>query len=132
MEVLDEKASTVQEQIPAADLNVIQSVKSEILKSIASALRLESTDMNVIQSVKSEILKSIAFTLRLESAPLLEISDLNALPKIDFYKEVEHFEINLIKQALIRMKGNQRAAAKLLNLSASTLNSKIKLYRIEW
>ncbi len=106
MEVLEEEASTVQEQSLEADVRVIQLVKSEILKSIA-------------------------FALRLEAAGLREVLNLNAPQKIDFYKEVEHFEINLIKQALIRMQGNQRAAAKLLGLNATTLNSKIKHYRIE-
>jgi DNA-binding NtrC family response regulator len=50
---------------------------------------------------------------------------------IDFYDEVAHFESGLIKRALILMEGNQLKAAKLLNLNATTLNAKVKYYRIK-
>src|ERR1700682_3969334 len=51
---------------------------------------------------------------------------------IDFYGEVERFETALIKLALDQTAGNQARAAKLLGLRATTLNSKIKLYSIEY
>ena len=50
---------------------------------------------------------------------------------IDFYKEVERYEIDLIKKALRHTGGSQRRAAQLLNLRASTLNAKLKNYRID-
>jgi transcriptional regulator with PAS, ATPase and Fis domain len=50
---------------------------------------------------------------------------------IDFYGEVERFEVALIKLALDQTAGNQARAAQLLGLRATTLNSKIKLYSIE-
>lgn len=50
---------------------------------------------------------------------------------IDFYDEVAHFESGLIKRAMILMGGNQLKAAKLLNLNATTLNAKVKHYRIK-
>lgn len=49
---------------------------------------------------------------------------------VDFYDEVTRFEIELIKQALVRTLGHQRRAARLLNLKVTTLNSKIKHYNI--
>jgi DNA-binding NtrC family response regulator len=49
---------------------------------------------------------------------------------LDFYDEVSRFEIDLIKRALLQTAGHQRRAAKLLNLNATTLNSKIKQYSI--
>jgi hypothetical protein len=49
---------------------------------------------------------------------------------IDFYKEVERYEIDLIQKALKHTEGNQRRAAQLLNLNATTLNAKIKNYGI--
>lgn len=49
---------------------------------------------------------------------------------IDFYDEVSRFEIDLIKRALIQTGGHQRRAARLLNLKVTTLNSKIKHYRL--
>src|ERR1041385_3392650 len=45
---------------------------------------------------------------------------------IDFYREVELYEIELIKRALHRVNGSQRRAAELLGLNPSTLNAKIK------
>src|SRR5882724_7109784 len=51
---------------------------------------------------------------------------------IDFYGEVERFETALIKLALDQTSGNQARAAELLGLRATTLNSKIKVYGIEY
>lgn len=50
---------------------------------------------------------------------------------IDFYEEVTQFETGLIKMALERTGGNQARAAQLLRIKPTTLNSKIKLYKIE-
>ncbi|HYP54094.1 MAG TPA: helix-turn-helix domain-containing protein [Pyrinomonadaceae bacterium] len=50
---------------------------------------------------------------------------------IDFYEEVERFEVELITRALVETGGQQRRAARLLGLKATTLNAKIKHYRIE-
>ena len=51
---------------------------------------------------------------------------------ISFYDEVRRFEIDLIRRALKVSSGSQTRAARLLHLKASTLNSKIKYYNIEW
>lgn len=51
---------------------------------------------------------------------------------INFYDEVQRFEIDLIRQALKVTQGNQTRAAKLLALNIKTLNHKIKTYHIEW
>jgi transcriptional regulator with PAS, ATPase and Fis domain len=51
---------------------------------------------------------------------------------IDFYQEVERFEVGLIRRALEQTGGNQARAAKLLRIKPTTLNSKIKLYEIEF
>ena len=45
---------------------------------------------------------------------------------IDFYREIELYEIELIKRALHRVRGSQRRAAELLGLNPTTLNAKIK------
>jgi DNA-binding NtrC family response regulator len=47
---------------------------------------------------------------------------------IDFYGEVERFEIELIRDALKLCNGNQSQAAKLLQLKSTTLNAKMKHY----
>jgi DNA-binding NtrC family response regulator len=51
---------------------------------------------------------------------------------IDLFQEVRRFEINLINMALKQTHGHQARAAKLLNINPTTLNSKIKLYGIEY
>jgi DNA-binding NtrC family response regulator len=51
---------------------------------------------------------------------------------IDFYSEVERFESGLIKLALDQTGGHQARAAKLLHIKPTTLNSKIKLYGIQY
>jgi DNA-binding NtrC family response regulator len=47
---------------------------------------------------------------------------------IDFYNEVERYEIELIKSALSRCGGNQTQAARLLRMKSTTLNAKMKHY----
>ena len=46
----------------------------------------------------------------------------------DFYREVERYEIELIKSALALCNGNQTHAAKLLTMKPTTLNAKMKHY----
>ncbi|HKG61242.1 MAG TPA: helix-turn-helix domain-containing protein [Pyrinomonadaceae bacterium] len=47
---------------------------------------------------------------------------------IDFYDEIERYEIELIRSALNQCGGNQAQAAKLLHLKSTTLNAKMKHY----
>ena len=60
------------------------------------------------------------------------IRSLNFAEGIDFYGEVERFETGLIRLALDQTGGHQARAAQLLQIKPSTLNSKIKLYGIEY
>ncbi|HRH46537.1 MAG TPA: helix-turn-helix domain-containing protein [Pyrinomonadaceae bacterium] len=61
-----------------------------------------------------------------ESEVINEVKDGN----IDLEKEVQKYEVELIRCALVRTGGRQRRAAKLLNVKISTLNAKIKRYGI--
>ena len=47
---------------------------------------------------------------------------------LDFYEEVERYEIELIIKALQASSGNQTQAAKLLRMKSTTLNAKMKHY----
>jgi len=60
------------------------------------------------------------------------LRSLNLGEGIDFYNEVERFETGLIRLALDHTGGHQARAAKLLRIKPTTLNSKIKLYGIEY
>ena len=55
-------------------------------------------------------------------------TDQNDNKQIDFYDEVERYEIELIRSALNQCHGNQSRAAKLLHLKSTTLNAKVKHY----
>ena len=46
------------------------------------------------------------------------------------YDEVRRFEIQLISNALSQTRGHQKEAARLLGIKATTLNSKIKRYKL--
>ena len=86
-----------------------------------------SSDINFLRDL------SLALSSALET---LDASSDSSVPEIgngiDFYEEVRRFEIGLIEEALKRTGGRQRPAAVLLGLNATTLNSKIKSYDINW
>ena len=52
------------------------------------------------------------------------------IQSLSLYDEVKRFEIQLISKALAQTYGHQRKAAHLLGMKPTTLNSKIKRYRI--
>jgi DNA-binding NtrC family response regulator len=60
------------------------------------------------------------------------LQTLNLSEGIDFYNEVQRFETGLIRLALDQTRGHQAQAARLLKIKPTTLNSKIKLYGIEY
>ena len=60
------------------------------------------------------------------------LQDLNIAEGIDFFEELKRYEISLIRLALSQTAGHQARAAKLLNIRPTTLNTKIKLYGIEY
>ncbi len=81
-------------------------------------------------SGKIRLLRVVAASL---SQAVDELEDFRLAPltdQFDFYDEVRRFEISLIRKALRTTSGCQLAAARLLRLKPTTLNSKIKTYRI--
>ena len=87
-------------------------------------------------------LVELAFTLLREAETLArdkafgeettKVRSLEVAAGVDFYGEVQRFESALIKLALGQTGGHQARAAKLLHIKPTTLNSKIKLYNIEY
>lgn len=77
-----------------------------------------------------ETLREIASTLleKLESLQSLQTSRGEA--RIKLCDEVQRFEIDLIRSALERTGGNQVRAARLLGVKPTTLNAKLKRYKI--
>lgn len=79
---------------------------------------------------RTKTLKQLALKLLQEAQSLNEMPTLDMRSGIDFYEEVKRFEVDLIQRALSLTNGNQKRAARLLKLKATTLNSKIKHYEI--
>lgn len=61
----------------------------------------------------------------LESFYCLEIKR-----QVNFFEEIRRFEIALIKRALLQTGGRQNESARLLGVSTSNLNNKIKRFGI--
>ena len=74
-------------------------------------------------------LKVLALTLLREIASAENMEEPN--DAIDLQAEVRRFETELIRSALIHTGGRQRQAARLLGTKVTTLNTKIKRYKIE-
>ena len=93
---------------------------------------------NALQNLREnqlEALKSLAMLLLREVESLQKTpSDVNKVLEDDelcLYERTQQFEEELIRAALIKTGGNQRQAAKLLGTKETTLNVKIKRYRID-
>ena len=75
-------------------------------------------------------LRKVAVTLWQELQTLESVYCLEVKRQINFLEEVRKFEIMLIKRALFQTGGRQKNSARLLGVSTSNLNSKIKRYQI--
>ena len=90
------------------------------------AARLVDLTTTLLREIES-LAREQAFTDETGRLQALMLSD-----GIDLYQETKRFEINLIKLALTQTRGHQARAAKLLHINPTTLNSKIKLYGIDY
>lgn len=94
-----------------------------------------SSDGVLIQN-QLEALKSLSLLLVREINSLeekqsaLEKEILQEKP-ISLFNELQRFEANMLRCAMIRTMGNQLKAAKLLGLKPTTLNMKLKRYNID-
>ena len=75
-------------------------------------------------------LREVALTL-LREVELLRVSQPATKRSVKLHDEVQRFEIDLIRSALSRTAGNQTRAAELLGVKITTLNTKIKRYKIQ-
>ena len=75
-------------------------------------------------------LKVLAVTL-LNEIEALEDSTTDEVSELNLQAEVRRFEAELIRNALVRTGGKQRRAARLLGMKVTTLNTKIRRYKIE-
>ena len=91
------------------------------------------TSLNQSQLFDSRLsyLKILALSLLREIASAENMHDGQGNDTIDLQAEVRRFETELIRSALIQTGGRQRPAARLLRTKVTTLNTKIKRYKIE-
>ena len=112
----------------------LEKTEGELLNSGAPANGNQATRSEAEQPEPTRntvmALKSLASRLMREVECLNEVHTVDINDGIDFYDEVTEFEIGLIRRALSHTHGHQGRAARLLNLKVTTLNSKIKQYKI--
>ena len=82
-------------------------------------------------SVRLKTLREMTLALLQEIESIKGHGSFESRPTVDFADEVRRFETDLIRWALMRTGGHQRRAARMLNLKVTTLNAKIKRYRIQ-
>jgi transcriptional regulator with GAF, ATPase, and Fis domain len=77
-----------------------------------------------------DALREVALNL-LDAVDSLRSSQSSRGHSLKLHDEVQRFETELIRTALEKSGGNQARAARLLGVKHTTLNAKIKRYRIE-
>ena len=98
---------------------------------------LSASDASGAAIVRSEVamdnrlntLREVALTL-LREVESFRVSQPATKRSVRLHEEVRRFEIDLIRSALSRTAGNQTRAAQLLGVKITTLNTKIKRYKI--
>lgn len=83
-----------------------------------------------VMNNKLEALRVLANSILTEVTSLEQDKEIMAQPDIDLANEVQRFETNIIKCALVRTGGRQRQAARLLKIKPTTLHAKMKRYGI--
>ena len=104
--------------------DVLTSALSSAQAGRGSILLREATLDN-----RLDALRDVAATL-LEAVDSLRIAQPSREGNIRLQAEVQRFEADLIRTALERTGGNQARAARLLGVKHTTLNAKIKRYKI--
>ena len=102
------------------------SLESKVTAAPATNTRVRARAMDY----RLSSLRVLAVTL-LNEIEALENSPGDDLCELNLQIEVRRFEAELIRNALVRTGGRQRRAAKLLGMKVTTLNTKIRRYKIE-
>jgi transcriptional regulator with GAF, ATPase, and Fis domain len=130
----EENGRKVSEQIAPEVLALLEAYSwpgnvRELENAIERAVVIAPSDEVSRQCLRQEISdpQSVAVVSE-EGASVGAVQDLGR--GINFYDQVRRFEIDLIRRALEQTGGHQSRAARLLGMNATTLNSKIKTYRI--
>jgi transcriptional regulator with GAF, ATPase, and Fis domain len=93
-------------------------------------VRAASHGTEVVLDNRLTTLRDVALTLLREVESLRVTEPYELAGRVRLCDEVQRFETELIRSALSRTMGNQTRAARLLGVKLTTLNSKIKRYKI--
>jgi len=111
---------------------IVEQINKRHLRGLPSHGKTQASQrLKRIREMASDLIEE-ASALEYEA----ELADANTtlstlgMNGIDFFGEVQKFEVKLIKRALELAEGNQARAAKLLGLGTTTLNYKIKTYAL--
>jgi len=118
-----------------------KALQKEFNKAINNFSEFSETETNgsirVLRSNQLSALESLALLL-LREVKLLKKNEgqMSSQPVgkggFNLYRATQNFEAAMIRSALIQAGGIQRKAAELLGLKVSTLNVKIKRYKIDF
>ena len=111
---------------------LLESINKRHLRGLPSRIKTGQTNdrLTRMRNLASELLEeseALEHEGQLAEASVT-IATLDTNTAIDFFEEVRHFEVRLIKRALELAGGNQARAAQLLGLGTTTLNYKVKTY----
>lgn len=106
--------------------NKEKSKESEQLVQSSTSINNQLEALRVLSKSLLREVESLKDNTKTKGETMEDVTD----GKIDLDREVQKYEAELIRCALVRTGGRQRRAARLLNVKISTLNSKIKRYGI--
>jgi DNA-binding NtrC family response regulator len=115
-----------------------RSVESKLLgreaespaRQIAASSELTTNQTDNIPHARVEALRNLTLALLREVVALSELSESGEGSGLNLACEVQRFEADLIRLALVQTAGKQRRAARLLGVKITTLHRNVKHYKI--
>ena len=101
------------------------------MQMLENSERGGSVQTGLILNYKLKTLRELATTLLSEVEEMTRVRALDIKSGIKIYDEVHRYEAELIRRALMLTSGHQARAARLLGIKKTTLNSKIKRYKLQ-
>lgn len=127
MNVLDLLPEEELARLPVSyeDLRAGKTVRRErrLLRKDGTRVRVEVVGSLVAEGKMQSVVKELP---RPETPGAPELGG-----RVEFYEEVSRFEAALIRRALAQTRGNQKHAARLLNVNHTTLHTMMKRYQID-
>ena len=109
-------------------MNGLALIKSENPKiNEGSAENLENNRLQALKSLALLLLREVEQIERTNQVSGQCLTNKN----VSLMDDVQNYEAELIRSALLRSKGHQARAAQILGIKNNTLNAKIKRYGIE-